>query len=400
MELRISDGNETLKRTDKVRFKIFNITARKTCPEAPEICKEICYAYSREKGNEIIVKDARSFNYKATKDIYIKKNDIVNNDIEIFSVDSIIREIELLYDSNKDSADIFFVRFREWRNFSGENEVEKWIQVASNFNNCNYPKLKFVAFTKKEYFDTIQFKPRNFKIINKIVNTKSKSSLSMSIDLLIKKQMEEGTFVSSMIERIKNSYKHSSKVPMYFRIHESGDFYSEKYFEKWVEIVNDFKSEEYKKLHFVAYTKQIKRISEFLKNKNLNINDINMKLIYSVMKISKYDDEAIDLKKSTSDESIKIAEELRQQSKNMIFYYVLGKDGSEIDENLKRNMFKCHMLEEINKENIKDMNLRYIPKGEPKEGEKDKVICSYCMECYEAKENEEDYKDIYTSVRK
>ena len=65
-------------------------------------------------------------------------------------------------------------------------------------------------------------------------------------------------FVPAMISLIedtikKPSYKDGKKIVI--RIHESGDFYSQEYFNKWLEIANHFKNNN--KLVFVAYTKSV-----------------------------------------------------------------------------------------------------------------------------------------------
>ena len=56
----------------------------------------------------------------------------------------------------------------------------------------------------------------------------------------------QDNFVSDMIEKIK-SYNGKYK---YFRIHESGDFYNQKYVDKWMEIAASFPD-----IKFLAYTK-------------------------------------------------------------------------------------------------------------------------------------------------
>jgi hypothetical protein len=66
-------------------------------------------------------------------------------------------------------------------------------------------------------------------------------------------------FIPAMIEHIENiittrkAYKAVKKIVV--RIHESGDFYSQAYFDKWVSIAEHFQNN--KKLVFVAYTKSV-----------------------------------------------------------------------------------------------------------------------------------------------
>ena len=66
-------------------------------------------------------------------------------------------------------------------------------------------------------------------------------------------------FVQNMIATIENylrkpSYQKAETIIV--RIHESGDFYNQKYANDWLEIINHFKA--VKKLHFIAYTKSFR----------------------------------------------------------------------------------------------------------------------------------------------
>lgn len=74
-------------------------------------------------------------------------------------------------------------------------------------------------------------------------------------------------FVARMIFTInanldRPGYKAAKKVVV--RIHESGDFYSKDYFEKWVAIAEHFKSE--KKVVFMAYTKSVNFVHDIPEN--------------------------------------------------------------------------------------------------------------------------------------
>lgn len=69
-------------------------------------------------------------------------------------------------------------------------------------------------------------------------------------------------FVSNMIKKIEEfiSKKSWKKDTVYFRIHESGDFYSTDYFRKWIEIAKKFPN-----IHFAAYTKSFQFYDEVKK---------------------------------------------------------------------------------------------------------------------------------------
>lgn len=57
----------------------------------------------------------------------------------------------------------------------------------------------------------------------------------------------------------KRTYKNAKAVV--FRVHESGDFYSQQYFDKWLTIAT-VAGMAYKNLIFIAYTKSLKFIHD------------------------------------------------------------------------------------------------------------------------------------------
>ena len=66
------------------------------------------------------------------------------------------------------------------------------------------------------------------------------------------------------------------KKAKYIRIHDSGDFYSVKYLNKWVQIAKDNKE-----VIFYAYTKSIKFFKRTKKNNNNWLLPKNLKIIFS-----------------------------------------------------------------------------------------------------------------------
>ena len=70
-------------------------------------------------------------------------------------------------------------------------------------------------------------------------------------------------FETAMIEHINyliglRSYR--AKKHIVIRVHESGDFYSQVYFNAWLNVAEHFKDN--RKLHFVAYTKSVDFVPE------------------------------------------------------------------------------------------------------------------------------------------
>lgn len=94
------------------------------------------------------------------------------------------------------------------------------------------------------------------------------------------------SFVSDMVSEINSflyrpSYKAADKI--YFRIHESGDFYNQEYFDKWVQIATQLKN-----VVFLAYTKSVR----YVLNTSEKIPE-NMIIRFSLWDDTKTTDKAI-----------------------------------------------------------------------------------------------------------
>ena len=81
---------------------------------------------------------------------------------------------------------------------------------------------------------------------------------------------KQDNFVDLMSTEIKK------KKAKYIRIHDSGDFYSVKYLNKWIQIAKDNKD-----VIFYAYTKSIKFFKRTKKNNNNWLLPKNLKIIFS-----------------------------------------------------------------------------------------------------------------------
>ena len=82
------------------------------------------------------------------------------------------------------------------------------------------------------------------------------------------KASKKANFVEKIAEEMKK-VKHS-----FFRLHESGDFYSQEYLEKWFEIAKKFPE-----IKFLAFTKSF--------NLDFDKKPSNLQIIFSVMEDSK-----------------------------------------------------------------------------------------------------------------
>lgn len=90
-------------------------------------------------------------------------------------------------------------------------------------------------------------------------------------------------FVKDMINIIdynlqRKKYKNKTIL---FRIHETGDFYSQEYTNKWVEISNHFRNND--RIIFQAYTKSLPYIKDKIKTSNI-------KFMFSIMQDTKIED--------------------------------------------------------------------------------------------------------------
>ncbi len=221
-----SNGNKLLPSTDKYVVRIFNLPAisirdsegniDKSCPniclEAPDICKEICYAYKRQSGREKIVYGRRKANYDATL---------------------------------------------------------------------------------------------------------------------------ETTFVQTVIKKIESTLKYykNKDVKIIYRIHESGDFYHIDYLHKWVQISDHFQNDI--NVIFVAYTKNIELLYEYLIRENKSLNEINIKFKYSVMEFSDFEGKNYS-KTSDFPKKVSLANELKNQGLTFYTLYADEKDLPSETEEVKQ----------------------------------------------------------------
>lgn len=91
------------------------------------------------------------------------------------------------------------------------------------------------------------------------------------------KETIKETFVADMIENItyQLSRKKYKTKTILFRIHETGDFYNQEYFDKWKQIADYFKNDN--RIIFQAYTKSLAYLKKY------NISDINIKIMFSIL---------------------------------------------------------------------------------------------------------------------
>lgn len=133
-------GNRKLVNSDRVRFLIWNIPARVTCPYATPMCKRLCYAVKAEKLYPQVL-PSRSQNF-----IDSRKLDFAEN--MIYTIDSIVNNPRSKAYAN---AEKIVVRIHESGDFYNQAYADAWLKVAEHFESDK--RFVFMAYTKSlEFF--------------------------------------------------------------------------------------------------------------------------------------------------------------------------------------------------------------------------------------------------------
>ena len=132
----VSEGNEKLQPTEKVKFLIWNLPAKTTCPYATAHCKKYCYAKAAERYDG--PREMRKRNLAASK-----KADFVEK--MIFTI------MANLDRPSYKAAEEIVVRIHESGDFYNKAYAEKWLEIARAF--AGDKRVKFMAYTKSvRYF--------------------------------------------------------------------------------------------------------------------------------------------------------------------------------------------------------------------------------------------------------
>ena len=147
-----TNGNKKLKNNENVRFMIWNLPAKSTCPYATEHCKKACYACKAERVYPQVL-PSRQTNY-----IDSNAPDFVQN--MIFTIETELK-------SKKYIGKKCVFRIHESGDFYNIEYAEKWVTIAQHFENDN--RIVFLAYTKSIlYFLNLNYGlpmfPQNFVI--------------------------------------------------------------------------------------------------------------------------------------------------------------------------------------------------------------------------------------------
>lgn len=144
----IGTGNKKLLPDNNVKYMIFNLPARMTCPYKTEMCSKSCYAIKAETAYPETL-PARMRNFRLSQS-------------ELF-VPYMVKAIHAIAKrpAYKAAKNVFF-RIHESGDFYNKKYTEAWIEIM---NACKDIKnLQFIAYTKSvRYFANVEI-PENFTL--------------------------------------------------------------------------------------------------------------------------------------------------------------------------------------------------------------------------------------------
>lgn len=143
--LTISEGNMKYHNSEKIRFIIWNLPYKSTCPFATEVCKKICYAKKAETAYPDC-NPSRVAHFEESK-----RNDF-----------ALRMAYTILSIAMKDrTGRKVVVRIHESGDFYNLDYLKKWLDVM---DMCKGANVQFLAYTKSfPFFDGREL-PKNFSL--------------------------------------------------------------------------------------------------------------------------------------------------------------------------------------------------------------------------------------------
>lgn len=151
-EIVMSTGNLKLRPTEKVKFLIWSLPARVSCPYATPHCAALCYAVKAERCYKT-ARDARARNYASTQ-----SGDFVMNMVETLHAYAETPQYS--------SAAFIFVRIHESGDFYSQEYTDAWLEIA--LACADIRNMRFVAYTKSAPFFVGREIPANMSVIGSI----------------------------------------------------------------------------------------------------------------------------------------------------------------------------------------------------------------------------------------
>lgn len=151
--IKLSESNKKLQPTKDIKFLIWNIPSKTTCPFATEHCKKFCYAVKAETAYPTCL-PSRLKHFEASQ-----RDDFVS--CMIFTIKAYINKPSYL------KAKKIVVRIHESGDFYNFAYMGKWYKIAEHFKSNK--RIVFMAYTKSvAYVDCLaeigHAKPKNMII--------------------------------------------------------------------------------------------------------------------------------------------------------------------------------------------------------------------------------------------
>ena len=147
--LTLTEGNKKLVPTESVKYLIWNLPAKVTCPFSTFLCRKYCYAKSAERydGPRLM----RKRNYKRSlSDSFVQDM--------IYTISVHLTRPKYANDNVKQIV----IRIHESGDFYSREYAKKWLKIARAFSCDN--RIVFMAYTKSvRYFDGLKI-PENMTI--------------------------------------------------------------------------------------------------------------------------------------------------------------------------------------------------------------------------------------------
>lgn len=144
----ISNGNKKLQPNNEVKYMIWNLPARITCPYRTEMCSKSCYAIKAERVYPETL-PARYRNFRLSQS-------------ELF-VPYMVKAIHTIASrmAYRNAKHIFF-RIHESGDFYNKRYASDWVEIIKACKDI--PNLQFIAYTKSvRYFTEVEI-PENFTL--------------------------------------------------------------------------------------------------------------------------------------------------------------------------------------------------------------------------------------------
>lgn len=169
--IKLSESNKKLQPTKDVKFLIWNIPSKITCPFATEHCKKFCYAVKAEKAYPTCLPSRTKHLEESKADNFV--------DRMIYTINAYLSK------PSYKSAKKIVVRIHESGDFYNQMYANKWLKIAEHFKADK--RIVFMAYTKSIIFfansvfsDNKKYIPNNMIVRYSIWDDTNKQDLTVA----------------------------------------------------------------------------------------------------------------------------------------------------------------------------------------------------------------------------